>query len=270
MQQNRIGVGRTAEVWEHGEGIVLKLYMEEFPAAAVEQEFKISTYVYELGIRTPRPLELFESEGRSGILFQQIHGRSLLRMIGEKPWQLSKYAKQLAALHHDLHQLEGDRKFGVYKEQLRRGIIAAPMLTMEEKTVILEQLEKLPEGTKLCHGDFHPDNVLLDEEAWIIDWMTGITGNPAADAARSVLLLSMGAMPPGTPFFTKLITNIMRQKLNKGYIREYLRLSGRTYAEINAWILPVAAARLIEGVPVAEKEQLAKEVRKRLRSIRKA
>ncbi|MNW66524.1 hypothetical protein D3C74_450020 [compost metagenome] len=100
--------------------------------------------------------------------------------------------------------------------------------------------------------------------------MTGITGSPAADTARSVLMLSIGAMPPGTSLFTRVVTGFIRQRLTKGYIREYLSLSGGSYAEINAWILPVAAARLIEGVPVAEKEQLAKEVRKRLRSARKA
>ncbi|WP_054943064.1 phosphotransferase family protein [Paenibacillus ihuae] len=270
MQGNRIGVGRTAEVWEHGEGTILKLYLEDFPTAAVEQEFKVSTYVHAQGIRTPRPLELIESEGRSGIVFQQIHGRSLLAMIGEKPWRLAEYSKKLAALHYNLHQLEGNPELGLYKDYLRKNIISAPMLTMEEKSAVLEQLEKLPEGSKLCHGDFHPDNVLLDEEAWIIDWMTGITGNPAADTARSVLMLSIGAMPPGTSLFTRVVTGFIRQRLTKGYIREYLSLSGGSYAEVNAWILPVAAARLIEGVPVAEKEQLAKEVRKRLRSVRKA
>ncbi|MNW11893.1 hypothetical protein D3C71_2094480 [compost metagenome] len=80
----------------------------------------------------------------------------------------------------------------------------------------------------------------------------------------------MGAMPPGSSFAARVVTGFIRQRLTKVYIREYLRLSGRSYAEINAWVLPVAAARLIEGVPAAEKEQLAKEIRRRLRSIRKS
>lgn len=273
MEYNRrVGAGRTAEVFEHGDKTIVKLYLEDFSPAAVEQEYRVSSYVYNQGsVRTPRPAGLIEAEGRRGIVFQQIHGRSLLGQISGQPWRVSVYAKQLAALHYQLHQLEGSPELGQHKEQLHRQIVAAPMLTMEEKTAVLEHLQRLPEGGRLCHGDFHPDNVLIDADgAWIIDWMNGISGNPAADAARSVLLFSMGAMPPGSSFTARVVTGFIRQKLTKVYIREYLRLSGRSYAEINAWVLPVAAARLIEGVPAAEKEQLAKEIRRRLRSRRKS
>ncbi|OKP87317.1 phosphotransferase family protein [Paenibacillus sp. P32E] len=265
MQGKRIGEGRTAEVREYGTGKILKLYREDIPAHYVEHEYEISKYVYEHNVLTPQPMELAELEGRMGIVFQQIHGRSMLRLIGEKPWKLAEYARQMAVLHHHLHKLQGAAAFGKQKENLKSSIIAAPMLAMEEKTAVLAQLEQLPEGDRLLHGDFHPDNVLLDGQAWIIDWMTGISGDPAGDAARSVIMLSMGALPPGASLATRLITGFIRKRLTKGYIREYLRLSGLTYAEVNAWVLPVAAARLTEGIPLAEKEQLVREIRRRLR-----
>ncbi|MNC36449.1 Phosphotransferase enzyme family protein [compost metagenome] len=265
MPGKRIGEGRTAEVREYGTGKILKLYRGDIPAQYVEHEYEISKYVYKQSIQTPQPIELVTIEERKGIIFQQIHGRSMLRLIGEKPWKLGGYTRQLAALHHDLHKLQGAEAFGRQKDILRSSIIAAPMLTMEEKTPVLDKLEQLPEGDRLLHGDFHPDNVLIDGQAWIIDWMTGITGNPAGDAARSVIMFSMGALPPGASLATRLVTGFIRQRLTKGYIREYLRLSGLTYAEVNAWVLPVAAARLTEGVPLAEKEQLVREIRRRLK-----
>ncbi|AIQ15759.1 hypothetical protein H70357_02890 [Paenibacillus sp. FSL H7-0357] len=264
MQGKLVGKGRTAEVWEHGEGRIIKLYNGDIPEPYVEREYLVSKYVFEQGLCTPEPLELVGIDGRKGIVFQQIQGRSLLRMISGQPWQLGKYAKQMARLHNNLHQLEGTEDFGRQKAELRKSIIAAPMLSMEEKSAVLDHLEGLPEGNKLCHGDFHPDNVLLNEQAWIIDWMTGIMGNPAGDAARSVLLFSMGAMPPGASKLAEFVIGFMRQRLTKGYIREYLALSGQSYAAIDSWILPVAAARLVEGVPVEEKEQLVREIRKRL------
>lgn len=265
MQGKRIGEGRTAEVREYGDGAILKLYREDIPGEHVDREYKISCYAYAQGVHTPRPVELVTVEGRKGIVFERIAGATLLKQLAGKPWQTGIYARQLAGLHYSLHQHQGPDGEGQQKSLLRQQIIAAPMLTMEEKSAVLEHLVKLPEGECLCHGDFHPDNVLGDGEGWIIDWMTGISGSSAADVARSVILLSMGSMPPGTPFLTRLITGFIRQKLCKGYIREYLKLSGQPYADINAWVLPVAAARLIEGVPLAEKEQLAREVRRRLR-----
>ncbi|MEC0170124.1 aminoglycoside phosphotransferase family protein [Paenibacillus graminis] len=266
MPGKQIGEGRTAEVREYGTGKILKLYRGDIPAHYVEHEYEVSKYVYQQGVQTPQPIELVTLEERKGIIFQQIHGGSMLRLIGEKPWRLGGYARQLASLHHDLHKLQGAEAFGRQKDILRSSIIAAPMLTMEEKTPVLEKLEQLPEGGRLLHGDFHPDNVLIDGQAWTIDWMTGMTGNPAGDAARSVIMFSMGALPPGTSLATRLVTGFIRQRLTKGYIGEYLRLSGRSYAEVNAWVLPVASARLTEGIPVAEKEQLVREIRRRLNS----
>jgi hypothetical protein len=59
----------------------------------------------------------------------------------------------------------------------------------------------------------------------------------------------------------------IRKRLTKEYVREYLGLSGQSYADIDRWILPEAAARLVEWLPLPEKEQLVKEIRKRLRSV---
>ncbi|WP_150272049.1 phosphotransferase family protein [Paenibacillus tepidiphilus] len=269
MDGKRIGVGRTAEVFEHGDGTILKLYREEIDSYQVEREYLVSRYAHEQGLQTPQPLELVDRSERKGIVFERVGGASLLKLIGDKPLQLGAYAAQLAGLHYSLHRLQGPDPLARQKEQLEKSIIAAPMLTMEEKSAVLEQLARLPAGDRLCHGDYHPDNVLISGKPWIIDWMTGITGDPNADVARTVLLLSMGAMPPGTPFIRKIITSFFRQRLTKLYIKEYLKLSGQSYAAVNAWILPVAAARLLEGVPLGEKEQLAREIRRRLRARRK-
>ena len=261
-----IGEGRTAEVMEYGEGTILKLYREEVPQHHIDLEYRISTFVYEQGVRTPQTHGRVTVEGREGIVYQRIQGPSLLKLIGAKPWLIASYAKQMAALHYSLHQLEGSGAAGEQKGRMEQNIIAAPMLSMEEKSPILSRLALLPEGKQLCHGDFHPDNVLMNEELWVIDWMTAVTGHPAADAARSVVMLSIGAVPKRGSLFTKFFIGIARKRLTSQYIREYLRLSGLSLADIDAWILPVAAARLVEWLPVPEKEQLVREIRKRLRS----
>lgn len=267
MQGKLIGKGRTAEVMEHGEGKIVKLYLEEVPEHHVDLEYRISSFVYEQGVRTPQPHELVTEEGRKGIVYQQIHGQSLLKLMGERPWLISSYARQMGALHHSLHQLEGIGEAGEQKERMKQNIIAAPMLDTEEKAAVLSQLERLPGGKQLCHGDFHPDNVLMDDKLWVIDWMTAVQGNPAADAARSVVMFSIGAVPEHSSLFTKLFLGIARKQMTDQYIREYLRLSGLPRADVEAWILPVAAARLVEWLPVSEKEQLVREIRRRLRSL---
>ena len=58
----------------------------------------------------------------------------------------------------------------------------------------------LPDGDRLSHGDFHPANILMDgDEPVIIDWSNVTRGDPAADVARTLVILESGEPPPGTP-----------------------------------------------------------------------
>ncbi|MEK3899438.1 phosphotransferase family protein [Paenibacillus sp. FSL R7-0179] len=266
MQGKVIGQGRTAEVLEYGEETILKLYREDVPEGHVDLEYRISKWVYEQGVATPQPHERVVVEGRQGILYQQIAGPTLLQQMNRKPWLNFSGFKQMAGLHYSLHQLGGMGEAGAQKKRLEQHIIAAPMLETDEKTQILSRLARLPDGDKLCHGDFHPDNILMDDKLWVIDWMTGVRGNPAADVARSVIMFSIGAMPPQASVFAKGFLGFARKRLTAQYVGRYLKLSGLTLAEIEAWILPVAAARLVEGLPVPEKELLVREIRRRLRA----
>ena len=50
----------------------------------------------------------------------------------------------------------------------------------------------MPEGDCLCHGDFHPINVLgAVSRPLVIDWSHACSGNPSADVCRSYLLLKL-------------------------------------------------------------------------------
>ncbi|PAK55758.1 aminoglycoside phosphotransferase family protein [Paenibacillus sp. 7541] len=266
----QIGQGRTADIFEHheDENMIIKLYKRSFPEDAINQEFQISNLVYSLGINTPQPIELIQLDHRKGIIFRRISGVSLLKIMGKSPLSINKHSRKLATLHHNLH---GHHVVGELRQQknvLSNNIKSASALTESEKNIIIDYLEKLPhDNNRLCHGDYHPDNVMVGEENWIIDWMTGMYGNPAGDVARSVILLSTGTMPNGTSKHINSVINFLRDKLKKEYVRHYIELSGLDYADIDRWILPVAAARLVEWMPKEEQEQLLKIIKERLRAV---
>ncbi|MNB86041.1 Phosphotransferase enzyme family protein [compost metagenome] len=259
-----LGQGRTASVHDYGKGKVVKLYQPEIPEEDADREWAASSLAFSLGIRTPKPYEIVRIEGRIGLVYQHISGVTLLDVIKGKPWAVSASAKSLAWAHAEIHSREG----GGLREQkpmLADHISEAPLLTPEEKQRILHHLDRLPAGYSLCHGDFHPDNVIVNDGSWIVDWMNGICGHPAGDAARTLLLLSIGSMPENTSRTISALINLGRRRLKSAYLSQYLKASGLSYTSIDEWLLPVAAARLSEGIPEAEKEQLAKIVRGRLR-----
>jgi uncharacterized protein (TIGR02172 family) len=261
----QIGQGRTADIFEVDESSILKLYKKGIFHEAIDVEFSVSQFVYSLGINTPKPLELLWQDERRGIIFQRVSGVSLLDAITRRPLHVKKYAKILATLHSQLNACEASDLHRKQKEVLADNIKFAPFLTGEEKNKIIAYLDELPNDHKLCHGDFHPDNVMLGEQQWVIDWMTGVAGHPAGDAARTVILLSFGALPPGTPKFIGMIIQLLRKKIKKEYLKHYLMVTGRNFAEIDQWILPIAAARLVEWIPEEEKNELVLEIKKRLR-----
>ncbi|WMT42776.1 hypothetical protein RE628_11075 [Paenibacillus sp. D2_2] len=57
---------------------------------------------------------------------------------------------------------------------------------------------------------------------------------------------------------------MLRRKIKNEYLKHYLMVTGRSFAEVDQWILPVAAARLVEWVPEEEKKELMLEIKKRL------
>lgn len=262
------GQGRTAEVFFLDEHNVIKLYRPDFPFAAIGREFSSSSFVYDAGVRTPKPVSLTTMDGREGIVFQRISGPTLLSLMTTRPWKIRKLSKEMAKLHADLHSRSTPAgQLPDQKGVLTDNIQATSLLTEAEKSQILTCLEQLPRDNKICHGDLHPDNVLVDNGLWTIDWMNGMSGCPAGDAARSMLLLKFGALPEAMPDAVKVLFRYFRKVMLNSYLVEYMRLSGYAYAELDCWLLPLAAARLIESPPPEERNQLLLEIRHRLAQL---
>lgn len=262
-----IGQGRTADIFEYDEGKILKLYNKDLPEEFIKQEFLISSYAYSLGIHTPQPFELTNLNDRHGVVFQRISAFTLLHRMTKKPWSINKQSRTLARLHSELHTHVASGVLRNQKMVLSGNIRATPLLTEEEKERIISYLVTLPDDNKLCHGDFHPDNVLVDNKHWIIDWMTGMSGDPAGDVARSIVIFSLGTMPEGTPKIIKIIVNFIRNRIKTEYIKEYLNITRKDYTEVDKWVLPVAAARLVESIPPEEQEKLVILIKNRLLGI---
>lgn len=261
----QLGQGNTADIFEYGQDSVLKLYKAGFPEEAIAEEFFNSQLVFTHGIKTPRPISRIVDEDRHGIVFERVAGFSMLDAMRKQPFRFKPLAKTMARLHAELHEQDVMDGLRQQKAIMSYHINNAPILSDQEKAAIIRHLQELPDDHKICHMDFHPDNILLDHDYWIIDWMTGMVGNPSGDVARTIVILSYGEMPQGTPKLVRFIVNNLRHRIKKQYIAEYLRITGKKISEIDPWILPVAAARLVENTTNKEKEQLVAEIRRRMR-----
>ena len=264
-----IASGRTAEVAAFGEGRIVKLFKHGFPHTDAEREYETSDSLYRSGMPVARPYGLTEIGGRFGIVFERIDGDTMLARIGRDASLAIAEAERLAELHAEIHGADADGMPDA-KAALLAKIAEAPLLDDDEKERIALALAELPDGDRLLHGDFHPDNVLVDADgrAVVLDWLTAASGHPAADVARTVVLFRCGALPDGMPEQAVRQFTAARSAMLAAYLDRYASLTGVDRSVVEAWTLPVCAARLVENIPDSEKESLLAAVRTVIRKMK--
>jgi aminoglycoside phosphotransferase (APT) family kinase protein len=126
---------------------------------------------------------------------------------------------------------------------------AGSALPPEARTVAEATLDALPRGTSVCHGDFHPGNVVMSERGpVVIDWLTASRGNPVADVARTLLLATDAALPRYMGKVQVAMIQAARRRFGNVYLRRYQELRPIRVEELASWRLPLLAARLGEDI----------------------
>lgn len=241
-----IAEGRTAEVYDWHDGHILKLYHSWCPPHWVEHEARVARVIAAAGIPTPAAGDIVELDGRRGIVYERVTGISMLADLRRRPWRLRQHGRSLADLQAQFNRLSIPGLHSA-RDSLGQSIRSAPHLSEEQRARVLALLETLPDGTALCHGDFHPGNVLVTSRGpVVIDWMTASLGSPWADVARSSLLLTIGVKAAGDQV-SPLLRSISGL-FHRTYLTRYRALVPDGQAELERWQPVIAAARLAEQI----------------------
>lgn len=253
----RVGLGRTADILVWDEGAVLKLYHAGWPRATVEREAAFNRAAEHLGLPVPKSGDVLEVDGRFGIVYERLDGPTGVQAFVMRPWQVVRLAHLLADLQAEIHThtAPASVEWPSQRESLVRAIQRAGPLADTQKQAALDILEGLPDGDALCHGDYHPENLLLAQHGpVVIDWLTASRGNPLADVARTSVLMRVGA-PVGESSPGWLVTTLMNAGgalAHSIYLRRYLKRTGTPAHAVEAWQVPLAAARLTDEIPGEE------------------
>lgn len=189
-----IGIGNTATVYEWEEGKVLKLFYKDYPEEAVEKEFHNAMAIRNMNFSKPKAYEIIFYEERIGIIYDMGKGESLLDWA-MRTGDVQGCAIYMAKLHKAIIQ---NRISNVpsYKEFLKMHIPNTPLDNLNKREEILQSIDKLPDGDALCHGDFHPGNILISGgHTTVIDFMNLCHGDFLYDVARTVFLVEYTPVP---------------------------------------------------------------------------
>ena len=246
----RIAEGREAEIFAWESGAVLKLFRDQ-PWAVAARDTELAAMSAVGGSAGPMPAALgtIEIDGRPGLLIERVDGIDMLTKIGKQPWAIIGAGPQMARVHAAVHATIASPQLETLHRRLERRFeqVATQRPDLAERG--RRALASLPEGDRLLHGDFHPANIILSPRGpVVIDWPNATRGDPAADVARTLLMMRLGELPPGSPWIIMRLEKLGRVILRSRYVSTYLKASAVDMALVDRWTAPVAIARLTEGI----------------------
>jgi aminoglycoside phosphotransferase (APT) family kinase protein len=193
-----IGSGRNADVYDVGDGRVLRRYRDGRPDQWVDSEAQVMTRARAAGVPVP---EVFDVSGPD-IVMERAVGPTMLDVLGRRPWTLRAHARLLAELHRLVHQVPASALTGV---------------------TLLPFTGTAPpgDGDVLLHRDLHPQNVILTRSGpVIIDWEGARYGPAIADVAMTWVIIGFSTVP-GTS-----LRAIATVGVQSAFTRSFVRAAG--------------------------------------------
>jgi aminoglycoside phosphotransferase (APT) family kinase protein len=182
-----IGTGRTADVFEHGHGEVLRRYREP---RETEREVAAMCHAREHGYPVPAARAVSDTD----IVMDRLDGPTMLDDLGRRPWRIDRHAQTLAELHRRLHAIRAPEW------------LDAP----------------LGEGESLLHLDLHPDNVMLTARGpFVIDWPNAARGPGGADVAHTWIVIACST--PTTGLYRRALSAAGRKVLLQLFLKRFDR-----------------------------------------------
>ena len=260
----RIAVGRTAEVYALGPDRVVKVLRAGVPDEEAELEARAAAAVTAANLDAPAFIETTRVHGRAALVYERVRGPSMLALLLEDRSRIGELAEILGRMHADMHERDGTTlPNGV--ERIRDAVRrATPNAGADLAHAALARIDRLPTDRGVCHGDFHPGNVIMADAGPVaIDWLTATAGPTDADVARTLLLLRDTALPDDLDDDARVQLTELRHRFADAYLSAYARARASNTDTVAGWRLPILVARLAEGV-VAERAWLVDEARRTL------
>ena len=258
----RIGAGASADVLLLPDGRALKLLLPGIGEGVARREFVATLAAHGAGLPVPAPLGQVTVAGRHGLLLERLHEPRWARRGRRLPGAVMATLHRLAEVQAAAHRVVVEP--GAVPPA--HAVLAARIATSGAPAVATDAaaaaLARLPAGDRLLHGDLHLGNVITaGGRMLLIDWSQAMAGDPAADVARSELVMRFGRHGAWLRRWPAL--HLARDAAAEWYLFCYRRLTGLPDQAIDAWRLPVAVAWLREG-SAAHAPALAAWVRRRL------
>ena len=208
-----IGRGTNGEVYRVDRETIIKVFQKSVPPEEIERERKLARQALLEGIPTAISYSVVMAGDRYGIIFELIDADTLSATLKSKPDEYEAYTAQYIQLFKKIHSIKGSPKnFTNIKDIYYNAIdYCRDYYTGEELAWLKALVASVPDTGTLIHGDYHPNNIMVQN--------------------GELILIDMGDMTLGHPIFDFLATAATQVNLVK-LSPEYAEYHTRMPAEL--------------------------------------
>lgn len=209
----------------------VKVFGEEYTKAGILNEALNQARVEETDLNIPKIKSIEVVDGKWSIIMDYIEGTTLTELMKTHPEKEDEYLELFVELQRTVLSKRVPM-LNKLKDKMNSRISMAD-LDATTRYDLHTRLDSLPKHYNLCHGDFHPSNIIItaDGTPYIIDWAHATQGNASADVARTYLMFYLEG----------------KEQLAEKYLKLYCAKSDTAKQYVQKWIPIVAASRLTKA-----------------------
>lgn len=179
-----IGRGYAGTVYRLSDDLVLKLYNSGITRDLVDKEKERAERAFLSGIPTAISYDVVRHGDQFGIVFELMNAKNLAEVFAAEPDCFDDIVRREANFLRMLNETPLEREQlpamkDNYKWHLGR---TAKFLSAEEIAAIVKLVDEIPDRNTFLHGDFHPKNVMVSNDEFVLIDMTDVAlGHPIFD-----------------------------------------------------------------------------------------
>ena len=251
-----LGVGANGRVYRLDQERIVKVFNRTSnPPEKISREQESARQAFIHGIPSAIPFEIVRVGDELGMIYELITARTLGSMVHSDPNKLEKYAIEMSALMKKLHSTkmdEGTMPDARLALRLWADIASkSDFYSRDDMQRIYELIDSVPVRETFIHGDFHPGNIMVqNDELILIDMGDASVGHPVIDLLGTYQLMSLTPKKnPNVAMRYLGMTTEEAVKMWNMFIRDYLGTDDdKAVAELEESLKSYALIRNLGGI----------------------
>ena len=182
-----IGKGGNGKVYRIDADTIVKVYNNSDALQDIQRERELARTAFVLGVPTAISYDVVQIEGGGyGSVFELLNAESLAQILARGEKEIDEVAKISADLLHQIHQtvVKKDSMPDMKEIALNWSNFLKPYLPEDSYNKLTQLIQEVPEDYHLIHGDYHLNNVMRqNDEYLLIDMDTMSYGHPVFELA---------------------------------------------------------------------------------------